>query len=199
MYIDPLHLGVHLIALRYPEHKEVLRDKQGRYRTQSLFKEYEYQSTDYPPLWTLKEEDFTNRNLSTDKVELPSLKKLYMEIADPTEYEFAMQAFGTWKQWDKIKKSKALHVWIEDWAEELELKLRSEGIRGVVREADSGKNPLAAAKFLANADWNKTSNGRGRPTKLEIEKQTKIAARLNAEFEDDAERIGLVAITGGKS
>ena len=184
----------------FPEHKAILKDSRGRYRTQSLFREFQFVTPTLEPIWTLKDEDAIIEGMSRpDKVSLPSLKALYLDIADPTEYEFAMQAFGSWAQWLRIKASKAIQPWMESWSEELELKLRSQGIKGVLEEAATGKNPLAAAKFLANAEWNKTSNGRGRPTKAEIEKQTKIDARLNAEFQDDAERVGLMVVEGGKS
>ena len=122
-----------------------------------------------------------------------------MDIADPTEYEFALQAFGSWKHWIKIKNSKVIKVFVEDWPVELEVKLRSEGIKGVIKEAESGKAKFNAAKFLANADWKASTSKRGRPTKEEVERERKIAAKLNSEFSEDAERIGLAVIQGDKN
>jgi hypothetical protein len=174
--------------MRYPEHKEFLKDVVGRYRTQSLFREFYIK--DVKPLWTLKDEDPAN--------ELPSLKQLYLEVADPTEYQFALEAFGNWKQWLKIKASKAIGPYLEDWPLELELKLRSEGIQEVILEAQGGKSKFNAAKFLANADWKGTASKRGRPSKEEVERERKIAAKLDSEFSEDAERIGLSVIEGGK-
>jgi hypothetical protein len=117
-----------------------------------------------------------------------------MEIADPTEYIFAMGAFGSWQQWLKIKASKAIEPWIEDWPIELEVKLRSLGIQSVMAEAKSGKSKFPAAKALAEGFWNKESSKRGRPSKEEVARERKIAAKLDEEFTADAERIGLQVI-----
>ena len=176
------------MILRYPEHKNLLKDSRKRYRTLSLFREFYLSEVE--PLWSLQDEDPQNT--------LPSLKKLYMNIGDPTEYEFALQAFGSWKHWLKIKNSKAITAFIEDWPIELEVKLRSEGIKGVIKEAESGKAKFNAAKFLANADWKSTTSKRGRPSKEEVERERKIAAKLDSEFSQDAERIGLQVIQGSK-
>lgn len=170
--------------MKYPEHKDLLKDPMGRYRTQSLFREF-YQKD--PPIWTLSEEDPQGK--------LPSLKALYMEVGDPTEYQFAMEAFGSWKQWLKIKSAKAIQPYIEDWSMELSLKIRSEGIRGVMLESKNGKNKYNASKALAEGFWSKESAAkRGRPSKEEVAKELKIAAKLDAEFADDAERIGLAIV-----
>ena len=151
------------MTLRYPEHKDLLKDSRNRYRTTSLFREFYLSEAE--PLWSLQDEDPQGK--------LPSLKKLYMDIADPTEYEFALQAFGSWKHWIKIKNSKVIKVFVEDWPVELEVKLRSEGIKGVIKEAESGKAKFNAAKFLANADWKASTSKRGRPTKEEVEREEK--------------------------
>ncbi len=175
------------MTLRYPHLKSEFKDAMNRYKTQSLFREFYI--ADIEPVYCLSEED--------PKGKLPSLKKLYMEIADPTEYEFAMQAFGSWKHWLKIKSAKVIQPWIEDWPMELEVKIRSEGIRKVIQESSSGKSTFNAAKYLANGEWNKASK-RGRPSKEEIERERKIAAKLDAEFSEDAQRIGLRVIKGDK-
>jgi hypothetical protein len=165
------------------------KDTMGRYRTQSLFHEFRTITPEYKPLWTLKDEPVNG---------LPSLKALYLSCGDPTEYSFAKEAFGSWNQWLKIKASKALAPYIEDWPTELEIKLKSEGLRGIITEAlEGGKSSFNAAKYLANGDWNKGST-RGRPSKAEVEKNLKIAAKMDAEFADDATRIGLSVINGGK-
>ena len=168
--------------MRYPEHKAVLKDSRGRYRTQSLFEEFKHVTPAYEPLWTLREEG-----------SLPSLRALYMEISDPTEYAFAIEAFGSYKQWLKIKNNKSIQTWMDDWAFELEVKIRSDGIRGVAEEAKGGKAKFNANKAMAEGFWSKQSH-RGRPTKLEVERERKIAAKLDAEFADDADRIGLSVV-----
>jgi len=173
----------------YPDHKKVLKDVQGRYRTQSLFREFYIK--DLEPLWSLKDEDSQGI--------LPSLKKLYIECEDPTEYEFAMQAFGSWNHWIKIKSSAAIKTFIEDWPIELEVSLRSKGIRLVAQEAIDGKSKFHAAKFLAEGQWKKSDNKRGRPSKEELHRELKIAAKLESEIGEDAARLGLHLVKDSKN
>ena len=167
------------------------KDKMGRYRTQSLFREFYIKDEGLEAVYTLREED--------PQGNLPSLKALYLEIGDPTEYAFAIEAFGSWQQWLKIKASKAIEPWIEDWPMELEVKFRSDGIKGVIQEAKTGRSKYPAAKALAEGFWNKKTSKRGRPSKEEIARERKIAAKLDEEFTADAERIGLQVIDGGSN
>jgi len=170
-----------------------IKSANGKPRTKSLFYELSYDDPS-ESLFTLKERDIEVRGQP-----MLSLQQLYVSMvpSDPTEYEFAMQAFGSWKHWLKIKSAKAIQPWIEDWPTELEVKLRSEGIRKVIQESSSGKSTFNAAKYLANGEWNRASK-RGRPTKEEVERERKIAAKLDAEFSEDAQRIGLRVIKGDK-
>jgi hypothetical protein len=123
-----------------------------------------------------------------------------MEVSDPTEYQFALQAFGSWNHWKKIRASKAIQPWIEDWNEELEVKLRSVGIQVVLDEAQGGKSAYQAGKAIAEGFWaprlTTGSPKRGRPSKEEVAKELKIQTRLHEEFKDDAERIGLSLSVG---
>tara|TARA_Y100001973_G_C5198246_1_gene335798 strand:+ start:723 stop:1247 length:525 start_codon:yes stop_codon:yes gene_type:complete len=167
------------------------KDKMGRYRTQSLFHEFSYMrkpDDDFNPIYTLK-------NVPTSN--LPCLKDIYMDSNDPTEYTFAIQAFNSWDQWQKIKNNKALQPYLEGWNEELEVKLRSKAMSSIVKEAVSGKSSFNAAKFLATGEW-KRQHTRGRPSKIEIEKEKKIQAKLAEEFDSDAERIGLQLVNTGE-
>jgi len=162
----------------YPQHKDHLKDTTGRYRTQSLFWEYRH-TTDMPPLWTLKESGCA----------LPSLKDLYLSHLDPTEYSFAMDAFGSWAQWLRISENKVILKEVQQWRDELEVKVRSEGLRAVISEAQGGKAQFNAAKFLAKADWKGTS--KGRPSKDEIARNLKVETRLADSVDNDAQRLGL--------
>jgi len=166
------------------------KDKMGRYRTQSLFHEFSYMrkpNDDFNPLYTLK-------NIQTS--DLPCLKDIYMDSNDPTEYNFAIKAFNSWDQWQKIKNNNALKPYLKGWPEELEIKIRSKAMSSIVNEAVSGKSSFNAAKFLATGEW-KRQHSRGRPSKIEIEKEKKIQAKLAEEFDSDAERIGLQLVNTG--
>ena len=165
----------------YPEHKPLLKDVSNRYRTKSLFREA-YDTTGFTPLWTLQDEDPQGL--------LPSLKAVYLASMDPTEYDFALEAFGSWNHWVRIRANKWVQGYYLDWPIELEIKLRSIGLKQVTLEAQSGKSSFNAAKFLAQGSW-KAKSGRGRPSKEEIEREKKIMMRLDTEIGDDAERLGL--------
>ena len=143
---------------------------------------------DFNPLYTFK-------NLQNSS--LPCLKDIYMDSNDPTEYDFAIKAFNSWNQWQKIKNNKAIKPYLEGWEEELEIKIRSKAMSSIVKEAVSGKSSFNAAKFLATGEW-KRQHTRGRPSKIEIEKERKIQAKLAKEFDSDAERIGLQLVNTGE-
>lgn len=159
----------------------MLVDDRGRYKTLSLFLEIAY---DKDAIYTLKGYDHTH-----DGKTYISLKRLYLEMADPTEYEFASKYLADWDHWQKICNNKRLALEVEKWRYELELKLRAEGVQRILKSARSKGNWLAA-KFLAEKGWELRSAGR--PTKDEIERETKIQAAIQSEFEEDIVRLRAV-------
>jgi len=173
----------------YPEHEKQLRDKMGRYRTASLFREG-YSSTDkddLSPLWTLKDRD--------PKGKLPSLRRAYIDSLDPTEYTIALQAFGSWTHWEKLRRLNWFSEHVDEWAIELEVALRSSAVKEAIDSSRSGKTRFSAAKWIAEGGYKGAK--RGRPSKAEKERALKIEARLQEEVEGDAERIGLVVDNTG--
>ena len=156
-------------------------DDMGRYKTLSLFLESTY---DKDALFTLKDYDHEYHG----KV-YPSLKKLFLETGDPTEYIFATKYLAGWEHWQKICANKSLAIHVDKWRYELELKLRSEGIQWVIKSARSKQNWLAA-KFLAEKGWD--TRIAGRPSKEEVDRELKIQASIDSEYADDIDRIRLV-------
>lgn len=161
--------------------RDMLVDDRGRYKTLSLFLEIAY---DKDAIYTLKGYDHTHEGKT-----YISLKRLYLECSDPTEYEFATKHLADWDHWQKICNNKRLAIEIEKWRYELELKLRAEGVQRVIKSARSKGNWLAA-KFLAEKGWE--TRAAGRPSKDEIERETKIQAAIQSEFDDDIARLRLV-------
>jgi hypothetical protein len=145
-------------------------DEKGRYKTLSLFLEIGYNED---ALFTLKGYDHEYGG----KV-YPSLKKLFLEASDPTEYKFATTYLADWDHWQKICANKVLALHVEKWRYELELKLRAEGVERVLKSARSKGNWLAA-KFLAEKGWE--TRAAGRPSKA-----------IQSEFEDDIVRLRAV-------
>lgn len=169
--------------IEYNFDKSKFKDKMDRNLTQGLF--WEYRHPDYPATFCLKEKDIERQG----KIYI-SLKNIYLEIADITEYQFAIEIFGSWTHWEKILKSGILLEHILQWRKELEIKLRSEGIRQMIKASREGSKGAAAAKWLAEAKWK--GSGRGRPSAEEVEREKKIQAGISNEVSEDLQRIRLV-------
>jgi hypothetical protein len=159
--------------------KDKLRDVRGRPLTQSLFLEFGY-NTDYA-VYTLREEVYEYKG----KLYI-SLKKLYLEHEDPTEYDFAATHLLNWNQWKRICKNKLFMPYHLEWQEELELKLRSQAVMNI-QELATGDKGFQAAKWLANKGWD--VRGAGRPTNEEVEKRNNIKDKMDAQYEDDIQRL----------
>ena len=158
------------------------KDTEGRWKVGSMF--WEHKNDSYTPLFTLKGYD-----LEKDGVVYPSLKLLYMDYTDPTEYQFATEVLGGWDHWTKVSSSYIITEQVAEWRAEMEVKLRSTAIRAIYDSARSdGSKGIAAAKYIADRGWEKA---RGRPSKAEIEKERKIQAGINDDLASDSDRIGL--------
>ena len=160
--------------------REMLVDKMGRHLTQSLFLELGYRPE---AIYTLKDEDFIYEGRM-----LPSIKQLYLEIADPTEYVFANQCFTGWTQWQRIVANKQMTAVVEQWRFELEVKIRSEGVRQAKNQARKGS--WQATRWLSERGWD--ARGAGRPSKDEVAHERKVQAAVSNEFEEDAQRLRAV-------
>lgn len=170
--------------------RDLLIDKMGRYRTQSLFRETAYSIKDASPLWTLKEQD--------PQGILPSLRQIYMELADPTEYEFAQLCFGSWRHLEHLCTIEWFKPYIQEYRDELEVKLRAQAVRQIQSQAKDPKG-TSAAKYLAEAGWKGKKAKRGRPSKAEVEGELKRQAEIDTELEEDATRTGVVSLKTGTS
>ncbi len=159
--------------------KSLLKSTNGIPLTQSLFLEIGY--TDYA-VYTLKDDDYEYKG----KV-YPSLKKLYLEMEDVGEYLFACEHLLGWEHWQRMCSNKQVAEHVEKWRYELELKLRSQAIMEIKAKSKFEKG-INAAKWLAERGWDKRQAGR--PSKAEVERETKVAADLNRMFADDLQNLG---------
>ena len=168
-----------------PDIFDSFKDSQGRYRTQSLF--YETRHESYPAFFTLKKSD-----IERDGVKYISLYQKYLEIGDPTEYQVALQLFGSWDHWQALLKSKWFREHLTGWREELKVKLESDRYYEMLDKA-KGDGPAStqATKWLADRYSDKATAKRGRPSKQETEAHLKRVEAATAELEEDAARIGL--------
>lgn len=152
----------------------------GRSLTQSLFLELGYRPE---AIYTLKDDDYEYEGRY-----LYSIKRLYLEIGDPTEYAFANTCFTGWTQWQRIVANKQMTKVVEQWRFELEVKLRSEGVRQAKTQAKKGS--WQATKWLSERGWD--ARGAGRPSKEDVDHERKVQAAISNEFEDDATRLRAV-------
>lgn len=155
--------------------KKTLKDTKHHYRTQSMFIEFAVDK--YPAYYTILDQD----KVVGGKV-YKSFKQLYLEIADPTEWEVATTLFGGWDQWDAVVNSYKIGPLVEKCREELEIKLRSKAVRALIQTAETeGSKGSVAAKYIAEGRW----KGRKQNT-------TKTDNKVEAAIKEDAARLKAV-------
>lgn len=165
----------------------------GRLLTRGLFWETAPDERVYA-IYTITDKD--KHILCNDPVGVktyPSLYRLYMECADPTEYEFAKAHLAGWQHWLMISNSSWFKEYADIWREELEIRIRSQAVRQIELEARTGgKNTFQASKYLADAGWaprGSKINPVGRPTQERIKKEAERLNQLELDIIDDHQRL----------
>ncbi len=155
--------------------------KNGNLLTQALFLEYSYIDPKYS-IYTIHDEDKIHKGKT-----YYSLKKLYLQEEDITEYLFASKHLSGWQHWLRLQeKTTRLQPHIKEWREELQVLLRAKGMQKVLNSASTGN--YHAAKFLVDKGW---EGQRGRPSKDEVTRERKQQAAVDAAVLKDAERLGI--------
>lgn len=150
-----------------------------RYRTQSLVLEFSNYDTD-TAIFTIKDKDYEYEGKT-----FYSLKRLYMLANDPTEYDFAMTYLYNWQHWQRLCENKLFTPHIEEWRNELELRLRCQGVKAMMLSAENGN--YQASKWLVDRGWE--NRGAGRPTKLEKEQHLAQNKAIENDFAEDYQRM----------
>lgn len=158
--------------------KNKLVDSGGKPLTQSMFLELGYSDYSY---YTLKDNHYEYEGTL-----YPSLKQLYLEELDPTEYIFANKYLLSWKHWQRLCENKIIRRHIDDWRLELELKIRFMGIKATIDAAKTGN--YQAAKWLAERGWGEKRQA-GRPSKAEVEREKNMQLALENEYGADIIRL----------
>jgi hypothetical protein len=192
---------------------KIFKDVCNRWRTQSLFEETNEHEDKYPSIFLLKEDK--------DRDGLTSMKRIYMEQADPTEYRAAMAMFGCWEPWENLCNTEFFQTELKKWRRELAIKLRSDATQAIIsagKGAALTSTQLTAAKWVAEHGWlnvlrnagddpnvvqkNKeggdplsTARSPGRPSKaaisLEAERKFREELKRAEEAAGDAKRLGI--------
>lgn len=161
--------------------KSKMKDEKGRYLVQGLFLEDRYNPD--MSMFTFDGEDKVYKGKT-----FYSLKRLYLDMADPVEYRFATTYLYDWPHWERLCKNALVGRHIEAWRRELQLMLAAEGVQNMLELAANGSS-FQAAKYLAENGWVKEK--RGRPSKEEIEGHLKAAKKEVEEFNEDFELLKL--------
>lgn len=156
----------------YEANRDKLHASNGGKLTTSLFEELASDHVAAKPVFKLSE-----------------WRKKYVEIADPTEYDAAMQLIGNWDHWLVLLDNPVFLKEVEKWRLEVEVKLRSQALRQLMKQS---KLPTgtAAAKWLAEAGFVER-NKRKKKDKADDERAAKEAKGKVAE---DAKRLGLTVV-----
>jgi uncharacterized protein Usg len=140
------------------------------------------QTKEAKPLYTLKTFDHTHNGVT-----YISLYKAYLELDDPTEYEFAVKYFESWEHWMEVAQSPRLSAFVEEWRKELHQRLKSIALANVRQMAqdETHKASFSANKFLLEKGWEpKEKKAVGRPSKEEA-----VEALEDDLFNEDYERL----------
>jgi len=169
-------------------HKDLISEGNNLHRTGSLFKEL-YRLGKQQPIWTVKDYD-----LVQDGITYPSLKELYLECEDPTEYKFAIKVFDSWIAWEKIREHGGVKErFLNRWRKELDVRLVSKGIRTIVGEINKGKGSFNSAKYLIEQGWIKQKPmKKGRPSKKVIATEATKMLKVKDELDEELERAELL-------
>ncbi|AJT60707.1 hypothetical protein [Citrobacter phage CVT22] len=162
--------------------KSKMKASNGVPLTQGLFLEIGY--TDFA-VFTTKDEDYDYNGKT-----YPSLKRLYLEMEDLGEYEFATTYLLGWNHWQRMCANKQILKYIEEWRYELELKLRSRAIK-TMKDKIGTEQGINAAKWIAEKGWDKKAVGR--PNKQEEEREKRMLDSLDVDWAGD-----LAMLTGSK-
>lgn len=112
---------------------------------------------------------------------LEEWRKVYVDVADPTDYKAMKVLLGDWEHWKLIVENQTIAPIVGQWRDEVNVKLKSEGI-AAIRKLAATKD--SAAKTLMSNEWDKTQAKRGRPSK----KQEHAEVHRHG---DDAKRLGI--------
>ena len=162
------------------------KDVMGRFRTESLFLERPRNAVKLEPVFTLKDYDHKG---------LPSMKRLYLEANDPTEYIFASEVLGSYRHWEKLSTIGWFQKYVKQWRKELELQIKADSIeamRTLAAQASADSVRASALRWLASNGWEKKTPRRGRPSERELRKKTREALEEGADTQVDFERLGLL-------
>lgn len=135
---------------------------------------------------------YASDEVPNTKAGYPSIYQLYLEMSDPTEFNFANTYFLGMDHWRKLEKAPFFKPHLEKMRSDLELKLKAEAVQRIREEAtkESSKNYFQSLKWLAEKGYAEKA-AKGRPSKAQVERAAKDQAEQNTELKDILGRLNL--------
>lgn len=128
-------------------------------------------------LYTLKNEDHEG---------YPSLRRLYLEQDDETEFFFAEAYFDGWHHWKKLLQCSWFLAQLEPIREELATRNAARNLREIRKAAESGN--VSASRYLLEGGW-KPKGSAGRPTKQKIKQEAEKLFLDSQDIKEDLDRL----------
>lgn len=109
---------------------------------------------------------------------IPSLHKLYVELEDVSEWNFANLYFANYEHWLLVKAKPFFKEYYAAMVEELNAKLRGKAIKQMLDQLAAGEASQATLKYLADNDYIPKASV-GRPKKKKQEDKAKLSIISN--------------------
>ena len=103
-----------------------------------------------------------------DQCKIPSLYRLYMEMEDLTEFDFANKYFNGLSHWKTLCSLSWFQPYVIRWREELQEKIRSRSLKILIEESTKdGPSKVSINKYLVEKGYlsNPPPSPKGRPLK----------------------------------
>ncbi len=124
----------------------------------------------------------------------PSLYRLYLELGDLTEYEFANKYLDGWEHWCMLCECNWFKPYVARWRQELDLKIKAQMLKGIRLEATKGgRESLQAMKYLMERGWE--PKGKRPPMdKKAVEAEAEKLTQEKEDLHEAAERLGITVV-----
>ncbi len=158
-------------------HKTTFRTPQNKLITSALFKEYA-QTQGYQ-MYTC---------MPVDCHGLPSIQRLYIEMMDVAEFQFAEKYFEGWKHWCLIRDAKWFKSTYKEMRDALEAKMQSLAHQEMLELVYSGKAGHQTLAYLGNKGYLEKEKV-GRPNKKAVEKAADEEIKRKAKEQQELDKL----------
>lgn len=177
------------MAYTYKDRSTKFKNFMGTHLLKPLFYEQIKEAADsHLCLYTMKDYDHTI-TVQGEEVELPSIKRLFVEMEDTTEYLFANEYFDNFQHWKKIKSTNWFAPLYLEMKEELLLKLQAKALSKIRSLEDDPKVSYHVNKYLLEEGYKDKTDTRGRPSKAKIKEEADRLVLSHSEINEDYERL----------